>query len=141
EKALVQESENHLHGFESLTKLGVKLGISHYGSGHSPLNSLLFLPIQALKLDENITQRLRDEQHIKLLSAYQKAAASLELYTFVDGLHTPEQVRLFHELGYAFGQGGALTSERVLTPESTLKPKTTLEQRLASGGDTQQVYA
>jgi EAL domain-containing protein (putative c-di-GMP-specific phosphodiesterase class I) len=108
EKALVQETENHISGFELLKKLGVNLGISHYGSGHSPLNSLLFLPIKGLKLDANITKQLQDEQHIKLMSAYQKAASTLDLQTFVDGLQSTEQVKTFHSLGYRFGQGGAL---------------------------------
>lgn len=108
EKALVQETENHISGFELLNKLGVNLGISHYGSGHSALNSLLFLPLKGLKLDANITKQLQDEQHIKLMSAYQKAASALDLKTFVDGLQSPEQINIFHALGYHFGQGEAL---------------------------------
>lgn len=108
EKALVQETENHINGFELLDKLGVNLGISHYGSGHSALNNLLFLPIKGLKLDANITQQLVDEQHIKLISAYQKAASTLGLQTFVDGIKSQEQIRIFSSLGYQFGQGIAL---------------------------------
>lgn len=108
EKALVQETENHISGFELLNKQGVNLGISHYGSGHSALNSLLFLPVKGLKLDANITKQLQDEQHIKLMSAYQKAASTLNLQTFVDGLHHPEQINIFNALGYRFGQGSAI---------------------------------
>ncbi|MDG5900866.1 diguanylate cyclase [Shewanella xiamenensis] len=108
EKALVQETENHISGFELLNKQGVNLGISHYGSGHSALNSLLFLPVKGLKLDANITKQLQDEQHIKLMSAYQKAASTLNLQTFVDGLQHPEQINIFNALGYRFGQGSAI---------------------------------
>ncbi|MGL4220078.1 MAG: putative bifunctional diguanylate cyclase/phosphodiesterase, partial [Shewanella sp.] len=120
EKALVQETENHISGFELLNKLGVNLGISHYGSGHSPLNSLLFLPLKGLKLDANITKQLQDEQHIKLMSAYQKAASTLELQTFVDGLQSPEQINIFHALGYRFGQGCALASPFALVETQQL---------------------
>lgn len=115
EKALVLETENHINGFELLKKLDVNLGISHYGSGHSSLNSLLFLPIKGLKLDANITKQLQDEQHIKLMSAYQKAASTLDLQTFVDGLQSAEQIKIFHALGYRFGQGGALASPFLLS--------------------------
>ncbi|MEL4432050.1 sensor domain-containing diguanylate cyclase [Shewanella mangrovisoli] len=108
EKALVLETENHINGFELLKKLDVNLGISHYGSGHSSLNSLLFLPIKGLKLDGNIIKQLPDEQHIKLMSAYQKAASTLDLQTFVDGLQSAEQIKIFQALGYRYGQGGAL---------------------------------
>ncbi|EGM68172.1 sensor domain-containing phosphodiesterase [Shewanella sp. HN-41] len=109
EKALVQETENHINGFGLLQKLGVNLGISHYGIGHSSLNSLLFLPIKALKLDTNIARQLQDEQHIKLISAYQKTASTLDLLIFASGLTNQEQIHIFSSLGYQFGQGGALT--------------------------------
>ncbi len=49
-----------------------------------------------------------DEQHIKLISAYQKAASTLGLQTFVDGIKSQEQIRIFSSLGYQFGQGIAL---------------------------------
>ncbi|WP_297897437.1 diguanylate cyclase [Shewanella sp.] len=109
EKALVQETENHINGFGLLQKLGVNLGISHYGSGHSSLNSLLFLPIKALKLDTNVAKQLQDEQHIKLISAYQKTASTLDLLIFASGLSNQEHIQIFSSLGYQFGQGGALT--------------------------------
>lgn len=115
EKALVQETENHINGFELLQKLGVKLGISHYGSGYSALNSLLFLPIKGLKLDAALTKQLQGEQQIKLMSAYQKTASTLELQTFVDGIHSAEQIRIFSELGYQLGQGAALADTFTLT--------------------------
>jgi len=115
EKALVQETENHINGFELLQKLGVKLGISHYGSGYSALNSLLFLPIKGLKLDANLTKQIHAEQLLKLMSAYQKTASTLELQTFVDGIDSPEQKRIFSELGYQLGQGAALADTFTLS--------------------------
>lgn len=120
EKALVQETENHINGFGLLQKLGVNLGISHYGSGYSSLNSLLFLPIKALKLDTNITKQLQDEQHIKLIAAYQKTAATLELLIFASGLTDQEQIQIFSSLGYQFGQGGALTDTFTILESSQL---------------------
>ena len=117
EKALVQETENHINGFELLQKIGVKLGISHYGSGHSALNSLLFLPIKGLKLDANITKKIQTEQQLKLMAVYQKTASTLELQIFVDGIHSAEQIRIFSELGYQFGQGMALANTFTLKEE------------------------
>ena len=117
EKALVQETENHINGFELLQKIGVKLGISHYGSGHSALNSLLFLPIKGLKLDANITKKIQTEQQLKLMAVYQKTASTLELQIFVDGIHSVEQIRIFSELGYQFGQGMALANTFTLKEE------------------------
>ncbi|MGL6123531.1 MAG: sensor domain-containing phosphodiesterase, partial [Shewanella sp.] len=115
EKALVKETENHINGFELLHKLGVKLGISHYGSGYSALNSLLFLPIKGLKLDANLTRNIKDEQQLKLISAYKKTASTLELQIFVEGIDSPEQKRIFSELGYQLGQGTTLADTFTLS--------------------------
>ncbi len=108
EKSLVQETENHINGFELLQKLGVNLALSHYGSGHSALNSLLFLPINGVKIDANVTKHLQDTQQLKLMSAYYKVASTLGLQTFVDGIQTQKQHQAFQALGFKLGQGTAL---------------------------------
>ncbi|MCH1931047.1 diguanylate cyclase [Shewanella sp. A25] len=109
EKALVQETESHNNGFEFLGKLGVNLGISHYGSGHSALNSLLLLPIKGLKLAPLTAMPLLPKQ-LKLITAYQQAASTLGLQTFVDGVKQVEQIQMLRSIGYELGQGAALAS-------------------------------
>jgi diguanylate cyclase (GGDEF)-like protein len=109
EKALVQDTENHINGFEIISQLGVKIGIDGYGKGYSSLSCLSFLPIQALKLDEDISKHLLNDKQLQLVKAYQLTAATLQFDMYATTVDTQQQVRQFLALGYARGQGRAIS--------------------------------
>ncbi|MGS0692788.1 sensor domain-containing phosphodiesterase [Shewanella sp. 30m-9] len=108
EKAFVQNTNNHISAFESLAKLDINLGIEAYGSAHSAISSLTFLPIKALKLDPSYTAHLESSQHIKLITAYFYAAQALELDVFAVGVNTLQQCQILQDIGFTKGQGVAL---------------------------------
>ncbi|NMH65147.1 diguanylate cyclase domain-containing protein [Shewanella salipaludis] len=108
ELALVQDTQTHINAFEFLKKLELKLGINGYGSGYSASHNLLFLPIDALKLDANITTHLTGEHQIKLLKIYWQTAKTLDLKIYADGISCEQQQRQLTELGYNQGQGPLL---------------------------------
>ncbi|GIU19522.1 MULTISPECIES: diguanylate cyclase domain-containing protein [unclassified Shewanella] len=108
EKAFVQNTNNHISAFDSLNKLDVKLGIEAYGSAHSAISSLTFLPIQALKLDSSYAAHLESKQHVKLVRAYFNAAQALELEVFAVGICNHKQCTILQELGFTKGQGSLL---------------------------------
>jgi diguanylate cyclase (GGDEF)-like protein len=109
EKALVQDTENHINGFEIISQLGVLIGIDGYGTGYSSLSCLSFLPIQALKLDEDISKHLLNDKQLQLVRAYQLTAATLQFDMYATTVDTQQQVRQFLALGYVRGQGRALS--------------------------------
>ncbi|MCE9685983.1 diguanylate cyclase [Shewanella sp. AS16] len=108
EQALVQDTQTHINAFEFLKKLELKLGINGYGSGYSASHNLLFLPIDALKLDANITTHLTGEHQIKLLKIYWQTAQTLDLKIYADGISCEQQQRQLTALGYNQGQGPLL---------------------------------
>ncbi|QBF83492.1 diguanylate cyclase [Shewanella maritima] len=105
EKALVQDLQNHTNAFDTLAKFGVKLGIGNYGLGYSAITNLHYLPVYALKLDDNISQSVMQQQHQKLLKAYNLSAQAMEFKVFAAGVNSHEIAKLLIELGYQFGQG------------------------------------
>ncbi|MGK0411404.1 MAG: diguanylate cyclase (GGDEF)-like protein [Shewanella psychromarinicola] len=109
EKALVQDTENHINGFEIISQLGVLIGIDGFGTGYSSLSCLSFLPIQALKLDEDISKHLLNDKQLQLVRAYQLTAATLQFDMYATTVDTQQQVRQFLALGYVRGQGRALS--------------------------------
>ncbi|WP_350432423.1 diguanylate cyclase [Shewanella sp. H8] len=109
EKALVQDTENHINGFELISQLGVNIGIDGYGTGYSSLSCLSFLPIKALKLDNDISKHLLNEKQLQLVKAYQLTANTLNFDMYATTVDTQQQVRQFLELGYARGQGRAIS--------------------------------
>lgn len=108
EKAFVQDTESHINAFEMLHKLGINLGLHAYGSAHSALSSLSFLPLSGLKLDPSYISHLSHPQHQKLLTAHQLAANALDLKIFVQGVKTEVQHQQLLKLGFHKGQGLAL---------------------------------
>ncbi|MEC4727366.1 diguanylate cyclase [Shewanella sp. D64] len=108
EQGFIFDTDNHICAFEQLTKLDVNLALSGYGSAHSALSSLTFLPLQGLKLDPSYANHLDSEQHTKLLNAHFLAAQALELNVFVDGISTTNQKTAMQKIGFEQGQGQAL---------------------------------
>ncbi|PKG75267.1 bifunctional diguanylate cyclase/phosphodiesterase [Shewanella sp. GutCb] len=108
EKSFVQNTNNHINAFEILSSLNVQLGIEAYGSAHSAISSLTFLPIQSLKLDPSYATHLESEQYLKLIKAYYCAARALELEIFAVGICSKAHCQVLSEIGFKKGQGIAL---------------------------------
>ncbi len=120
EQGFILDTDNHINAFEILTSLNVNLGLMAYGSAHSALSSLTFLPLQGLKLDPSYANQLESKQHIKLLKAHFLTAQALELTVFVDGIGTTQQSETLQEIGFTLGQGQALGEVLRLTTISDL---------------------
>ena len=105
----MQDTENHINGFELISQLGVQIGIDGYGTGYSSLSCLSFLPIKALKLDDDISKHLLNDKQLQLVKAYQLTAQTLNFDMYATTVDTQQQVRQFLELGYVRGQGRAIS--------------------------------
>ncbi|MEZ9235800.1 diguanylate cyclase domain-containing protein [Shewanella sp. 10N.286.52.A9] len=122
EKSFVQDSTNHIGAFESLTEMGVNIGINGYGTGYSSLSSLSFLPIKALKLDADVSQHLLNEKQLQLAKAYQLIAQTLGFDMYAEGINTSEQKQSLSKLGYSQGQGNVFSIVNiVLTDHNDVK--------------------
>ncbi|MCG9695415.1 diguanylate cyclase [Shewanella sp. Isolate11] len=108
EKSFVRESENHRNAFNVLNSTNIHFGLRAYGSAHSSLSSLSFLPISGLKLDQSYINHLNDPQHLKLLKAHKLAAEALDLTLYLQGVKTDQQLQQLIALGFTTGQGQRL---------------------------------
>ncbi|WP_394205712.1 diguanylate cyclase domain-containing protein [Shewanella waksmanii] len=108
EKEFVLDTENHINAFDLLKKLNMNLGLCAYGTAHSALSSLTFLPLKGLKLDSSYISHLEHEQHQRLLKAHNLSAQALELTLFVEGVGNELQKQQLINLGVKEGQGPAL---------------------------------
>ncbi|WP_076415516.1 diguanylate cyclase domain-containing protein [Shewanella sp. UCD-KL12] len=108
ETGFILDTDNHINAFDILKRLEIKLALKGYGSAHSALSSLTFLPLHGLKLDPSYTTHLDSEQHLKLIRAHYLTAQALELTVFVDGIAAIAQKEILTEIGFKVGQGQAL---------------------------------
>ena len=83
---------------EKIHRLGVRIAIDDFGSGHSSLTHLKRLPIDIIKIDmplvHGIGKGCNDEEIIKVIISLAK---SLGLQSVAEGVETREQVNFLHE--------------------------------------------
>lgn len=122
EKEIIQNPHSHINAFEQLSGAHVKLGIDCYGSAHSAISSLAFLPIHALKLDRSYSDHLESPQHLKLIKVHYSSARALELEVFATGISSEQDCQVLSDIGFTVGQGTALGTVCELDKLSNMNP-------------------
>jgi EAL domain-containing protein (putative c-di-GMP-specific phosphodiesterase class I) len=88
----------------------VTLSIDDFGTGYSSLNYLATLPIDALKVDRSIIEKMSTEgDGNEIVRAIFKLGQALSKQVFAEGIETQPQLTMLQELGCEFGQGFLLS--------------------------------
>ncbi|MSQ26575.1 MAG: diguanylate cyclase [Dehalococcoidia bacterium] len=103
----------------TLRLLGIKLALEQFGSGASPLGGLKHAPIDQVRADSTLIERLpHDSWDTAFLGAMVAVAEALRMDVVVQGIADAGQLAAVIEQGCRFGQGpfwgGALESEAAL---------------------------
>ncbi|MGG0741049.1 putative bifunctional diguanylate cyclase/phosphodiesterase [Niallia taxi] len=88
-----------------LKKLGVRISIDDFGTGHSSLSYLTELPIDALKIPREFVQNLGNEMNNAIVHTIITLANNLNLKLVAEGVEHPEQLQLLQEMGCSYIQG------------------------------------
>jgi len=87
-------------------KLGVRIALDDFGSGYSSLEYLGRLPIDVLKIDRSLVERVHEEpQRQEVMRAIGHIAEKLSLETIVEGVEHESQRRMLLSLGFERAQG------------------------------------
>jgi EAL domain-containing protein (putative c-di-GMP-specific phosphodiesterase class I) len=89
----------------ALTRLGIKLSIDDFGTGHSSLSRLRHLPVDALKIDRTFVDDIEDRDSGTLARAIILMAHSLGLTVTGEGVETSQQLAFLEEHGCERMQG------------------------------------
>ncbi|MGH2402515.1 MAG: EAL domain-containing protein, partial [Candidatus Limnocylindria bacterium] len=105
----------------SVQQLGVRIALDDFGSGYSSLEYLGRLPIDVLKIDRSLVERVHEEpQRQEVMRAIGHIADKLELETIVEGVEHEAQRLMLLSLGFRTAQGflfsRAIPLERALAP-------------------------
>ena len=91
---------------ERIQALGVRIALDDFGSGYSSLEYLGRLPINILKIDRSLIERVHLEpQRQEVLRAIGHIAEKLGLETIVEGVELEAQRVILLELGFRRAQG------------------------------------
>jgi diguanylate cyclase (GGDEF)-like protein len=91
---------------EAFSQLGVKLAVDDFGTGHSSLQSLRHLPLEAIKIDPSFVAGLgANPDDAALLGALVELGHALGVTVVAEGVETDTQLAHLRDLGCDGAQG------------------------------------
>lgn len=94
----------------ALRRLGVRIALDGFGSGHAALTALRRLPVDVLRLDRSLVEGVVESARLhKITSGLLRIATDLGLQSVAEGVDLPEQVVALRAMGCTHGQGMAFS--------------------------------
>ncbi len=126
ESALSENPKGALELFERLLECNVRLAVDDFGSALAPLNHLVRLPVDVLKLDPKLTAAATQTgRQVAVLESLIQLGLKLGVQVVAQGIETVEQAEALLRMGCELGQGPLLSP--------ALEP--TAAQKLAERGE------
>jgi diguanylate cyclase (GGDEF)-like protein len=102
-----------MDNFEAITpvlsdlhKVGVRLAMDDFGTGHSSLGFLHMVPMDILKIDRSFINRSGNaRQHSAIIQSILQLAHAMEMEVVAEGVETAEQLALLQDLECNYCQG------------------------------------
>ncbi|MCW2723772.1 MAG: Sensory box/GGDEF family protein [Frankiales bacterium] len=106
EGAVMDDPDRARGILQRLAERGVTASIDDFGTGHSSLAYLSWLPVASLKIDRSFVENMtRDADSLAIVASIIDLARTLRLTSIAEGVETPEQLALLRRLGCMWGQG------------------------------------
>ncbi|MFV6031771.1 putative bifunctional diguanylate cyclase/phosphodiesterase [Streptomyces sp. NPDC056264] len=94
----------------ALRRLGVRIALDGFGSGHMAINALRRLPVDILKLDRGLVEGVVESARLrKITRGVLRIADDLGMQTVAEGVDVPEQVVALRAMGCTHAQGMAFS--------------------------------
>ena len=84
---------------------GAAIALDDFGTGYSSLGSLHQLPLDIVKIDRSLAQRLDDPDGRRVLTAVHSLTRALDLECVLEGIETERQLIEAQLAGFGFAQG------------------------------------
>ena len=92
--------------FLQLRPRQIQICIDNFGASHASLSYLHRFPVDLLKIDSRLVQRLDiDPNALSLIDTVGILAKDLNMVVVAAGIETPAHLKLLKEIGLAYGQG------------------------------------
>ena len=109
ETQVMEQSDLVAHALERLTKLGVRLSIDDFGTGHSSLGRLRQMPFSELKVDRSFISGLGSEGFdTTIVAAIVGVGHGVGMTVVAEGVETPAEIGAAKALGCDLLQGFGL---------------------------------
>ncbi|MET0461018.1 MAG: EAL domain-containing protein, partial [Ilumatobacteraceae bacterium] len=99
--------ESALH---DLRRLGIKLSLDDFGTGHSSLTHLRRYPLAAIKIDRSFVAGMVDHpEDLAVVAAAIGLGTALGLWVVAEAVETDTQLRMLGEMGCTHAQGNIIS--------------------------------
>lgn len=105
ESAAMLDVTQTVQALGQLKRLGLRISLDDFGTGHASLAHLHRLPVDEIKLDKTFVQNLPDAHSLSIAAVTVILAREFGLKTVAEGVEGQENVRLLAELGFDQVQG------------------------------------
>ena len=106
ESSAMQSPETSIRTLYDLKKLGIRISLDDFGTGHSSLSYLKRFPIDTLKIDQSFVRDINsDPDTAAIVTAIIAMAHSLRLKVIAEGVELTEQANFLRRYGCDQMQG------------------------------------
>jgi diguanylate cyclase (GGDEF)-like protein/PAS domain S-box-containing protein len=110
ESSAMQSPETSIRMLYELKKLGIRISLDDFGTGHSSLSYLKRFPIDTLKIDQSFVRDITSEvDAAAIVTGIIAMAHSLRLNVIAEGVEQDEQAKFLRDQGCDQMQGYLLT--------------------------------
>lgn len=106
ENSFIFEDKHTVEILEEIVARKIQLWVDDFGTGYSNLSYLHRLPIQGLKVDRYFVREIENNTtKAKMIKGILSLAEDLDLQVVIEGVETPQQLKMIQEMGGKFAQG------------------------------------
>ncbi|MBW4481815.1 MAG: EAL domain-containing protein [Tildeniella torsiva UHER 1998/13D] len=106
ESVFIENAKAAAAMLKQLKQLNVQICLDDFGTGYSSFSYLHQFPIDMVKIDRSFVQGLEtDAEKLEIVRAIVGLCHTLGMAVTAEGIETPEQRDILHDLGCEYGQG------------------------------------
>ncbi len=110
EATLNKDPDGSVAVLQRLADLNFRIAVDDFGSSLAPLNHLVKLPIDAIKLDARLTEAaVAGGKRAAILEALMHLGRSLSVQVVAQGIETLAELEALRQMGCELGQGGLMS--------------------------------
>ena len=106
ERVVARDMARAVGVLTGLRSLGTRVHLDDFGSGNSPIGYLQRLPLDGVKVDHTLVNRMdRDEKALRLVRSVVGLAREFGLDVVAEGISSAGHLKVLQEIGCTHGQG------------------------------------
>jgi EAL domain-containing protein (putative c-di-GMP-specific phosphodiesterase class I) len=106
ERVVARDMARAVGVLTGLRSLGTRVHLDDYGTGNSPIGYLQRLPLDGVKIDHTLVNRMdRDEKALRLVRSVVGLAREFGLDVVAEGISSAGHLKVLQDIGCTHGQG------------------------------------